>query len=104
MTHDEFIAAIVEIGSNIGQDMSHREAVNLEARLLELIARLHAEGLRLVPIEPTDAMLDAAARASMQHLIDCINDPARADEIGNEATVRKTHGSRYRSMLAAAPK
>lgn len=48
-------------------------------------------------------MLDAAARASMQHLIDCINDPAMADQVGSEEMCRLTHGSRYKSMLAAAP-
>jgi len=58
---------------------------------------------RLVPVEPTDEMLDAAARASLKRLVECINDPAKADELGSEASVRKTHGSRYKSMLAAAP-
>ena len=59
-------------------------------------------GYALVPLEPTEAMLTAAARASMQHLLDCINDPAKADQLGSEENVRKTHASRYRSMLAAA--
>jgi len=61
------------------------------------------EGWQLVPIEPSDAMLDAAARAGMQHLLDCIHDPAKIKEMGSERMVRLTHGSRYRSMLAAAP-
>ncbi|WP_017234944.1 hypothetical protein [Pandoraea sp. B-6] len=58
---------------------------------------------QLVPKVPTDAMLDAAACASMQHLIDYINDPEKAKEICSEENVRKTHASRYHSMLAAAP-
>ena len=58
---------------------------------------------KLVPVEPSDAMLDAAARASMQHLIDCINVPGKAHELGSEENIRKTHASRYRSMLAATP-
>lgn len=61
------------------------------------------EGWKLVPVEPTDEMLDAAARASMQHLIDCIRDPDQAKELGSEKSVRLTYGSRYRAMLAAAP-
>lgn len=61
------------------------------------------DGWRLVPVEPTPEMLTAAARASMQHLIDCINDPARAAEVGSEEMCKRTHGERYKSMLAAAP-
>lgn len=57
----------------------------------------------LVPVEPTDEMLTAAARASMQHLIDCIHDPKRAKEVGSEEMCKRTHASRYRSMIAAAP-
>lgn len=60
-------------------------------------------GFALVPVEPTKAMLDAAAHASMQHLLDCIKNPAIARDVGSEKNVRKTHASRYRSMIAAAP-
>lgn len=60
-------------------------------------------GWKLVPVEPTEEMLDAAARASMQHVIDCINDPKRAKEVGSEKMTRLTHASRYRTMLAASP-
>lgn len=62
-----------------------------------------ANQYQLVPKVPTDAMLDAAACASMQHLIDCIRDPEKFNEIGSEENVRKTHASRYHSMLDAAP-
>lgn len=48
------------------------------------------EGWKLVPVEPTEAMLNAAARASMQHLIDCINDPKRAKETGSEEMCKIT--------------
>lgn len=61
------------------------------------------EGFKLAPIEPTKEMLDAAATASMQHLLDCIKDPKKANEVGSEENVRKTHAARYRSMLSAAP-
>jgi len=61
------------------------------------------DGWVLVPKEPTDEMLTAAARASMRHLIDCIHDPARAKEVGSEKMCKQTHASRYRSMIAAAP-
>lgn len=61
-------------------------------------------GWKLVPVEPTPEMLDAAAHASMQHLLDCIKDPERTEELGSVENIRKTHASRYRSMLAAAPK
>jgi len=60
-------------------------------------------GWVLVPQKPTDAMLDAAARASVQHLLDCIHDPAKADQVGSEENVRKTHGSRFESMLRVLP-
>lgn len=61
------------------------------------------DGWRLVPVEPTPEMLTAAARASMQHLIDCIFDPRRAHEVGSEEMCKLTHAERYRSMIAAAP-
>ncbi len=73
-----------------------------EADLARVRAERVPEGWALVPVEPTNKMLDAAARASMQHLLDCINDPKRAKEVGSEAMTRKTHASRYRTMLAAA--
>ena len=60
-------------------------------------------GWQWVPKEPTEAMLTAASQASMQHLLDCINDPAKANALGSEENVRKTYASRYREMLAAAP-
>jgi hypothetical protein len=52
------------------------------------------------PVEMSPEFTDTA---SMRHLLDCINDPAKADELGSEENIRKTHASRYRSMLAAAP-
>ena len=61
------------------------------------------DGWKLVPVEPTSEMLDAAAHASMQHLLDCINDPKLAHKVGSEEMVRLTHASRYRTMLAASP-
>lgn len=60
-------------------------------------------GWKLVPIEPTPEMLTAAAQASMQHLIDCINDPKKAKEVGSEEMCKRTHASRYRTMLSSAP-
>lgn len=62
-----------------------------------------ASQYQLVPKVPTQEMLDAASHASMQHLLDCINDPVKARELGSEENARKTHASRYQSMLAAAP-
>ena len=62
-----------------------------------------ASQYQLVPKVPTDEMLDAASHASMQYLLDCIKDPVKARELGSEENVRKTHASRYQSMLAAAP-
>ena len=35
----------------------------------------------LVPREPSEEMLQAALRANMQHVIDCINDPAKSKDI-----------------------
>jgi hypothetical protein len=61
------------------------------------------KGWKLVPVEATPQMLDAAAGASMQHLLDCIADPKKARDIGSEENVRLTHASRYRTMIAAAP-
>ena len=80
-------------------------AEQIEAYAREYGERCRAlpEGWVAVPVEPTEAMLDAAARASMKHLLDCINDPVRAKNVGSEEMVRKTHASRYRTMLAAAP-
>lgn len=57
----------------------------------------------LVPIEPSEEMLQAALRANMQHVIDCINDPAKSKDIGSEETCKQTYRSRYASMIAAAP-
>ena len=57
----------------------------------------------LVPREPSDEMLQAALRANMQHVIDCINDPAKSKDIGSEETCKQTYRSRYASMVAAAP-
>ncbi|MDE2106018.1 MAG: hypothetical protein KGL39_52835 [Patescibacteria group bacterium] len=62
------------------------------------------DGWQLVPIEPTQEMLDAAGRASMQHMIDCINDPKFVEKVGSEEYTLKTWASRYKSMLSAAPK
>ena len=59
------------------------------------------DGWVLVPVEPSSEMLDAAARASMQHLLDCIHDPAKVDQLGSAENIRKTHASRYRSMISA---
>lgn len=61
------------------------------------------DGYKLVPIKPTREMLDAASRAAMQHMIDCINDPKLAKQVGSEEMTRKTWASRYKAMLAAAP-
>jgi hypothetical protein len=75
----------------------------------EFVDALRAQGARvpdgwqLVPVEPTDEMLTAAARASMKHLIDCINDPSKAKEVGSEEMCKLTHASRYHSMLSSAP-
>lgn len=57
----------------------------------------------LVPREPSEEMLQAALRANMQHVIDCINDPAKSKDIGSEETCKQTYRSRYASMIAAAP-
>ena len=58
---------------------------------------------KLVPIEPTKEMVEAAFHASIQHVLDCIADPARSSEIGSEENCKKTHTSRYQSMISAAP-
>lgn len=57
----------------------------------------------LVPREPSEEMLQAALRANMQHVIDCINDPAKSKDIGSEETCKQTYRSSYASMIAAAP-
>jgi len=57
----------------------------------------------LVPREPSEEMLQAALRANMQHVIDCINDPAKSKDIGSEETCKRTYRSRYASMIAASP-
>ena len=57
----------------------------------------------LVPREPSEEMLQAALRANMQHVIDCINDPTKSKDIGSEETCKQTYRSRYASMVAAAP-
>ena len=62
------------------------------------------DGYVLVPEKPTPEMLDAAARASMQHLIDCIADPEKAKDVGSEEMTRLTHASRYIAMIAASQK
>lgn len=59
---------------------------------------------QMVPREPTEAMLAAAAHESMQHLLDCINNPEKARHVGSEENIRKTHACRYRAMLNAAPR
>ena len=58
---------------------------------------------KLVPIEPTKEMVEAALHASIQHVLDCIADPARSSEVGSEENCKKTHASRYQSMISAAP-
>ena len=58
---------------------------------------------KLVPIEPTKEMVEAAMHASIQHVLDCIADPARSSEIGSEENCKKTHASRYQSMISSAP-
>ena len=57
---------------------------------------------RIVRAEPSEKMLDAAARASMKHLLDYIHDPKLAHKVGSEEMVRLTHASRYRTMLSAS--
>jgi len=104
-TMDEEIAASVLLH---GIPELEAKATQVDALQAELTA-LRAQGARvpegwaLVPIEPTDEMLTAAARASMKHLLDCINDPTKAKEVGSEEMCKLTHASRYRSMLSSAP-
>jgi len=61
------------------------------------------EGWKPMPPEATEEMLTAAAHASMQHLIDCINDPSLAGKVGSEEMAHLTYASRYREMFAVAP-
>lgn len=72
-------------------------------RLQVELAALKSGDVVMVPREPTPEMLEAALLANMQHVIDCINDPNKAKEIGSEETCRQTYRSRYKAMLAAAP-
>lgn len=85
-------------------DGRDEDCQKLRAALLAHIERGRVpEGWKPMPPEATDVMLDAAARASMQHMLDCINDPELSKKVGSEEMVRLTHASRYRSMFAAAP-
>lgn len=61
------------------------------------------EGWKRVPVEPTEEMLEAALRANMQHVIDAVNDPEKAKNIGSEGICKQTYRERYKSMLDAAP-
>ena len=58
-------------------------------------------GMQLVPVEPTPEMLTAATRASLQHLIDCVQDPKKSAELGADKTMKTTYAARYKAMLAA---
>jgi hypothetical protein len=80
-----------------------KDAITSSALPIDFKQATDQGGWQLVPKEPTEEMLTAASHASMQHLLDCINDPAKADALGSEENIRKTYANRYQSMLAAAP-
>lgn len=104
--HDVAISAAMQNQSFDDWRLQKRKVLEsaIEAALTNARNSVVPEGWQLVPVEPTAAMLDAAAHASMQHLLDCIHNPEKTDELGSEENLRKTHASRYRCMLAAAPK
>jgi len=93
--------------TNLLMNMDAANMQRIAVRALEAQAAPAAvavpKGWKLVPVEPTPEMLDAAAHASMQHLLDCIHDPRKVDKLGSVEMIKLTHASRYRSMLAATP-
>ncbi|MGB3070935.1 MAG: hypothetical protein WBC18_20450 [Ottowia sp.] len=100
---EDLECAILSVVQSSGGLDRIREAKDALRTALSTAAQPPA-GMVIVPVEPTPEMLDAAAHASMQHLLDCIKDPERADELGSVENIRKSHASRYRSMIEAAPK
>ena len=112
-TKMEFIEAVNDLMDQAfsygqaGYRMPHGQTVKAQDKLLEMILLVLGapnEAVVLVPVEPTEAMLDAAVQANMQHVIDCINDPTKLKELGSEEMCRQTYRARYKSMIAAATK
>lgn len=78
-------------GSNMIQLEGNRLEV-IERRILGIEASLRAAGYAIVPVEPTDAMIDAGDAVEMVDAPDC--DPPV--ELANTSAI-------YRAMVSAAP-